>query len=57
MKQIVFLAWSYLKYHWVKTLFLLLAISLVIFIPLALDLLAKQGSENLRERAVATPLF
>ncbi|MDM9630126.1 hypothetical protein [Robiginitalea aurantiaca] len=56
MKQIFFLAWSYIKYYWVKSLFLLLAISLVIFIPLALDLLAEQGSEKLRERAVATPL-
>lgn len=57
MKQILFLAWSYLKYHWVKTVFLLLAISMVIFIPLALDLLAKQGSEKMRRRAVSTPLI
>jgi putative ABC transport system permease protein len=57
MKQVFFLAWSYLKYHWVKTLFLVLAISLVIFIPMALNLLAAQGSEKMRERAVATPLL
>lgn len=57
MKDIVFLAWNYLKYHWAKTLFLLLAISLVIFIPLALDRLAEQGSEKLLRRAVSTPLL
>jgi len=57
MKDIVFLAWNYLKYHWAKTLFLLMAISLVIFIPLALDRLAEQGSEKLLRRAVSTPLL
>ena len=57
MKDIVFLAWNYLKYHWAKTLFLLLAISLVIFIPLAFDRLAEQGSEKLLRRAVSTPLL
>ncbi len=57
MRQVLFLAWSYLKYHWVKTLFLVLAISFVIFIPMALNLLAAQGSEKLRARAVATPLL
>ena len=57
MKDILFLAWNYLKYHWAKTLFLLLAISLVIFIPLALDRLAEQGSEKLLRRAVSTPLL
>ena len=53
----MFFAWNYLKYHWAKTLFLLLAISLVIFIPLALDRLAEQGSEKLLRRAVSTPLL
>lgn len=57
MKNVLFLAWNYLKYHWAKTLFLLLAISLVIFIPLALDRLAEQGSEKLLRRAVSTPLL
>ncbi|MGB5403598.1 ABC transporter permease [Robiginitalea sp.] len=57
MKDVLFLAWNYLKYHWAKTLFLLMAISLVIFIPLALDRLAEQGSEKLLRRAVSTPLL
>lgn len=57
MRHIVFLAWQYLKYHKAKTLFLLLAISLTFFIPMALNRLSEQGSEKLRARAVATPLL
>lgn len=57
MKHILFLAWNYLKYHRTKTIALLLAISFVIFIPLALDVLAQQGTEKMRSRAVSTPLI
>lgn len=57
MKHVLFLAWNYLRYHRVKTLFLLFAISLTFFIPMALDRLSEQGSEKLRARAVATPLL
>lgn len=57
MKHIVFLAWEYLKYHKVKTAFLVFAISLTFFIPLALSQLSEQGSEKLRARAVSTPLL
>lgn len=57
MKHVFFLAGNYLKYHRVKTFFLLFAISLTFFIPMALDQLSRQGSEKLRARAVATPLL
>ena len=57
MKHVLYLAWNYLKYYRVKTLFLLLAISLTFFIPMALEQLSEQGSEKLRARAVATPLL
>lgn len=57
MKHTLYLAWNYLKYYRVKTLLLLLAISLTFFIPMALEQLSQQGSEKLRARAVATPLL
>jgi putative ABC transport system permease protein len=57
MKHVLFLAWQYLKYHRVKTVFLLFAISLTFFIPMALNQLSQQGSEKLRARAVSTPLL
>ena len=57
MKHVLYLAWQYLKYHRVKTIALLFAISLTFFIPLALDQLSDKGSEKLRARAVATPLL
>lgn len=57
MKHVLFLAWNYLKYYRLKTLLLLLAISLVFFIPMALGKLSEQGSEKLRVRAVSTPLL
>ena len=57
MKHVLYLAWNYLKYYRVKTLFLLLAISLTFFIPMALEQLSEQGSEKLRARAMATPLL
>ena len=57
MKHALYLAWNYLKYYRVKTIFLILAISLTFFIPMALNQLSEQGSEKLRARAVASPLL
>lgn len=57
MKHVLYLAWNYLRFYRLKTLFLLLAISLTFFIPLALNQFSEQGSEKLRARAVDTPLL
>ena len=57
MDHSIYLAWNYLKYHWGKTLLLVLAISMVFFIPLALNLFASRGSERMMARAVSTPLL
>ena len=57
MKHVFFLAWNYLKYYRLKTVVLLLAISLTFFIPLALGKLSEEGSEKLRARAASTPLL
>ncbi|THD65694.1 ABC transporter permease [Robertkochia marina] len=57
MNNSMYLAWNYLKYHWGKTLLLVFAISMVIFIPLVLNLFANKGAERMMSRAVTTPLL
>ncbi len=47
MNDILFMAWRYLRYHWIKTLVLLASISLVLFLPLGLQVIVKQGAEPL----------
>jgi len=57
MNDIIYLAWNYLKYNWIKTLVLIASISLILFLPLGLQIIVDQGSEMLTERAENTPLL
>ncbi len=57
MNHILHLAWSYLKFHWIKTLILVLSISLIAFIPLGLQVIVNQASDMLSSRANSTPLL
>ena len=57
MNDILFLAWKYLKYNWIKTIVLIASISLILFLPLGLQLIVNQGSEMLTKRAESTPLL
>jgi len=57
MSHSFYIALKYLKFHWVKTLLLILAISMVIFIPLGMNLLVENASEKLISRAEETPLL
>jgi putative ABC transport system permease protein len=57
MNDIIYLAWKYLKYNWIKTVVLIASISLILFLPLGLQLIVDQGSEMLTERAESTPLL
>lgn len=57
MKDSLYLAWQYVRYHWGKTLSLVLAIGMVVFIPLALRYFTSQGADRMRARASATPLI
>lgn len=57
MKDSLYLAWNYLKFYWVKTLIMVLSISLILFIPLALNILTSKGSERMKARAGETPLL
>ena len=57
MNHVLFLAWHYLKYYWIKTLILVVSISLIIFIPFGLREIVDQASEMLTARAESTPLL
>ena len=56
MRQILYLAWRYLAFHRAKTIILLLSITLILYLPVGLRVLVNQSSEQLTERADATPL-
>ncbi len=56
MKDSLYLAWRYLRFHWGKTATMIAAITLVLFVPAGLQVLVRQGAEQLNARAEATPL-
>jgi putative ABC transport system permease protein len=53
----LYLAWRYLRYQWLKTLLLVASITLVIFLPAALQVLVQRSGEHLSARADSTPLI
>jgi len=57
MKHVLYMAWRYLAYHRIKSLILVGAIALIVFIPAALRVLVRQGETQLTARAEATPLL
>ncbi len=57
MTGILYLAWQYLRYYRWKTVVLIAAINLVVYLPAAVQVLINQTSEQLNARAVATPLL
>ena len=52
----LFLAAQYLNYHRLRTLLLVAAITLVIYVPVALHVVVSESSAQLTRRADATPL-
>jgi hypothetical protein len=57
MIDVLHLAWRYLRYHWIKTVILVVSISLILFVPSGLYVVVQQGTETLTARAAATPLL
>jgi putative ABC transport system permease protein len=53
----LYLAWRYLVFHRWKTVVLVAALTLILFLPFGLRVLVRQGAERLVARAVATPLL
>jgi putative ABC transport system permease protein len=46
MNDILFLAWQYLKYNWIKTIVLIASISLILFLPLGLQMIVDQDPKR-----------
>ena len=56
MKDTLYLAWRYLVHHRIKTAILVGSIALIAFVPAGLNVLVGASAEQLRARAMATPL-
>jgi len=55
--QVFYVAWRYLAYHRWKTITLVGAITLIVYLPIGLRVLVDQSSRQLTARADATPLL
>lgn len=57
MKDVAFLALRYLLFHRWKTAILVSAITVILLVPMALELVLERSAARLRARAEATPLL
>ena len=57
MSDLLYLAWRYVAFHRWKTTVLVLAITLVVFLPVTLNILVERSAAQLMERADETPLL
>jgi putative ABC transport system permease protein len=57
MSDVLYLAWRYLIFHRAKTVILVVSMALIVLIPAALQVLVRQGQEQLTGRAEETPLL
>jgi putative ABC transport system permease protein len=55
--DVLYLVWRYLAYHRIKTAILVGSITLIVFLPVGLNVLVSQSAEDLTARAQATPLL
>jgi len=53
----LYLAWRYLAHHRVKTAILVVAVTLIVFLPVGLEVLVRQSAAELTSRASGTPLL
>ena len=57
MRDVLYLAWRYLAYHRFKTTILVASITLIVYLPIGLNVLVNQSARQLTARAEATPLL
>jgi putative ABC transport system permease protein len=57
VRDILYMAWRYLGYNWIKTVILLFSITLIIYLPIGLKVVVEESSDSLSARAEATPLI
>jgi len=53
----VFLAWRYLRYHKLRSVIIILALSLVMFVPVLIELMIVSTQSQFTERSEGTPLI
>ena len=53
----LYIAWKYITFNRVKTTILVISITLIVFLPLALQVLLNESEQQLRARAGQTPLL
>lgn len=56
MLDSLYIAWKYISYNKIKTAVLVACVTLIAFLPLALQLLLDESERQLMSRAVSTPL-
>jgi len=57
MSDVLFLAWRYLRFNRGKTAVLIASISLILFLPAALQVVVREGARTLTARADSSPLL
>jgi putative ABC transport system permease protein len=57
VREALYLAWRYVAYHRVKAAILIASITLIVFLPVGLNVLVGQSADELTSRAEATPLL
>ena len=57
MIDVLHMSWRYLAYHKVKTVILVISITLIVYLPIGLKVVVNQSAESLTTRAEATPLI
>ena len=53
----LYLAYAYLRYHWARSLVMVLVAALILFVPVATQILLSTSERTLTARADATPLI
>ena len=56
MLHSLYLAWRYILHNKFKTVIMVVSVTLIIYLPLGLNILVDQSEQQLMERAVSTPL-
>ena len=57
LRNSLYLAWQYLRYHWVTAAVLIAAITSIIYLPAALQVIASNAQAHLRERTQTNSLL
>ena len=57
MLHSLYLAWRYILHNKIKTIIMVASITVIIYLPIGLNILVNQSEKQLMERASSTPLI